>query len=187
MKEPEAVLDFQNRQQWRQWLESNHATNPGVWIAQYKIHSARGRLTYAESVEEALCFGWIDGQTRSLDAERFAQRYSPRRSDSVWSLSNIQRVEKLLAEGRMTEAGMISVRMAKESGAWQAAIDRELHLKLPDELMKALSSSPALLDAFNQLSLSRQKSLIYLVASAKREKTRQKRVQSILDDLASSD
>ena len=177
------ILELNSRQDWRGWLESNHALSTGVWLAQYKVNAANGRLTYAESVKEALCFGWIDGQTRSLDAERFAQRYSPRRPGSVWSLSNIRRVEKLLTEGRMTEAGLVCVRSAKENGAWQAAIDRELHLKLPAELEQALVSSPGSMEAFNQLKVSRQKELIYRVASAKRDETRQKRVQAILDEL----
>lgn len=98
-------------------------------------------------------------------------------------MSNIHRVEKLLAEDRMTEAGLACVRSAKENGAWQAAIDRELHLKLPAELEQALSSSPGSMDVFNQLKVSRQKELIYRVASAKRDETRQKRVQAILDEL----
>ena len=102
-------------------------------MAHYKKAAADQGLTYGDGVEEALCFGWIDSVTRSLDEEKFAQRYSPRKAGSVWSLSNIERVERLIASGQMTEAGMAPVREAQASGAWAMAQRREQVDRIPSD------------------------------------------------------
>src|SRR5512139_218597 len=102
MKGTDKYLTFASREAWRAWLEKHHASDQEAWLVHYKQKVAKRSPTYEEAVEEALCFGWIDGLLRSIDSERYALRYSPRQPQSVWSASNKQRVEKLIAEGRMT-------------------------------------------------------------------------------------
>src|SRR6185369_11579715 len=94
------------RKAWRSWLEKNHAKSPGVWLIYNKKSAGKKRLDYAEAVEEALCFGWIDSTSRPLDDERYMQRFTPRKSKSGWSGLNKKRIEKMMAEGLMTKAGL---------------------------------------------------------------------------------
>lgn len=107
-------MHFGHRNEWRAWLEENHATAQELWLVIYKKHTGKVGVTYEEAVEEALCFGWIDGVMKRLDAEKYALRFSPRKKGSVWSESNKRRVTKLIKQGRMTEAGLVKVKEAKE-------------------------------------------------------------------------
>ena len=116
---------FVNRHDWRTWLEANHATANEAWLVIYKKHTGKPGLSYEEAVEEALCFGWIDGVMKRLDEEKYALRFSPRKKGSVWSELNKRRVAKLIKQGRMTEAGLAKVKEAKANGQWRAAKLRE--------------------------------------------------------------
>ena len=98
-----------DRAAWRKWLEKNHAKEDGVWLIYYKKSSGKAAISYEESVEEALCFGWIDGTNKGIDEETYAGRFTPRRSKSPWSASNRERVARLIRDGRMTEAGMAAL------------------------------------------------------------------------------
>ncbi|MFP3944469.1 MAG: YdeI/OmpD-associated family protein [Alphaproteobacteria bacterium] len=105
---------------WRDWLEENYGRCDEIWLVFYKKHTGKAAISYEEAVEEALCFGWIDSVKRRLDDERYAFRFTPRKPSSKWSPSNIRRVEKLIAEGRMTPAGLEPVERAKAEGAWMS-------------------------------------------------------------------
>lgn len=106
---------------WRAWLEAHHRDRSSVWLLIHKKHVAEPSVSYEEAVEEALCWGWIDGQARRWDERSFAQRFSPRRPGSVWAASNVARVERLIAAGRMRPQGMALVEEAKRRGTWAAA------------------------------------------------------------------
>lgn len=168
------------REEWRKWLEENHHTAQEVWLRYYKKPSGKPRILYIDAVEEALCFGWIDGLLRRMDNERFTLRYSPRKSRSVWSIWNIQRVERLTKEGRMTEAGLAKVAEAKQNGEWQAAIDREVIDNLPSELVQELKKN-RVMSAFMKMPPSHRKQYLYWLNSAKRPETRGKRLQAIVE------
>lgn len=176
-------LELVNRDQWREWLEKNHATETEAWLIIFKKKYQDLGLTLDESVEEALCFGWIDGKLKSLDERRYALRYSPRTKFSTWSTSNILRVEKLLAQGKMTPAGKQKIDEAKENGEWEAAIRRELVDIIPKELETVLQKHPGAISAYQALPASRKKQYIYWLQKAKREETKQRRIQRIVDDL----
>ena len=148
MHPPDHPLHFQNRDEWRGWLQVNHAAQKEAWLVILKNSVAGLGVYYEEAVEEAVCFGWIDGVMKSASAEFYYLRFSPRRRGSVWSASNQLRVERLIALGMMTEAGMAKVREAQESGEWEAAIRREDTTSLPGDLRQALESSPAALANF---------------------------------------
>ena len=122
MKNPTDILEFLYQHQWRNWLVKNHHAEKEAWLLLYKNKYSDQGLTLAGAVEEALCFGWIDGKLKSLDERRYLLRFSPRRANSIWAASNIKRVESLIAEGKMTEAGYQKISEAKANGEWDSAI-----------------------------------------------------------------
>jgi uncharacterized protein YdeI (YjbR/CyaY-like superfamily) len=185
MTRPTAYFEFNNREGWRTWLEKNHAFETEAWLVLFKKKYADQGLTLNEAVEEALCFGWIDGKLRSLDEKRFMLRFSPRTRNSIWSMSNIQRVEKLMADGKMTDAGMLKITEAKQNGEWEAAIQREQVDIIPEALESALRKKEGGLSAYRALPVSRKKQYIYWLQSAKREETKQRRVQKIVAEVLS--
>jgi uncharacterized protein YdeI (YjbR/CyaY-like superfamily) len=168
-------LHFTSRDEWRAWLERNHATEKEAWLVHYKKHAGRPGVPYEDAVEEALCFGWIDGLLRSIDAEKYALRYSPRRKNSIWSEGNKARAERMIEQGRMTDAGLAAVNRAKQNGEWDRAAMREA-LVVPPDLKKALAAGGNAERGFRRLTPSRRKQLIWWVTSAGTKATREKRI-----------
>ncbi len=173
-------LYFANRGEWRAWLEANHATAKEVWLVIYKKHTGQLGLSYEEAVEEALCFGWIDGLLHRIDDEKYALRYSPRKKGSIWSEVNKRRVRKLIKQGRMTEAGLAKIRDAKANGEWRAARLRENVTNLPDDLAQALKTNRPAWHNFERLAPSHKKQFIYWITSAKTDVTRRKRIHETI-------
>jgi len=130
-----------DRKEWRSWLEKHHATSVGVWLIAYKHYTAQPSVAYSDAVEEALCFGWVDSKPNVLDEERFMRLFSPRKPKSPWSRLNKQRVEKLIQQGLMTEAGLKSIEAAKRDGSWNA-YDAIEDLLLPADLEALLTTNP---------------------------------------------
>jgi len=180
MKAPIQYLTFTNRADWRAWLEKHHALEPEAWLLHSKKKAAGQSISYEEAVEEALCFGWIDGLLRSLDAGRYVLRYSPRKPGSVWAENNKRRVEKLIREGRMTAAGLEKVAAARASGEWEAAAVREAVDVLPADLERELRKHRKAWAAFQKWPASRKKMRLYWLTSARKAETRRKRIQAIV-------
>lgn len=166
---------------WRDWLTEHHHDTDGVWLAGWKRASGRIPLDYGRIVEEALCFGWIDGVTNTLDDGRQAQVLTPRRRGSGWSPSNKERVERLMADGRMTEAGMRVIQAAKADGSWSMQDAAEALIE-PAELAAALDANPEARRHWDAFPRSPRRALIWWVMSAKRPATRQRRVTTIVDE-----
>lgn len=181
MKIPEQPLRFQSRGEWRAWLQENHSVQKEAWLLILKNNVTKPGVFYEQAVEEAVCFGWIDGVMRSFDAECYCLRFSPRKPGSIWSVSNQRRVEQLTMQGRMTEAGMAKVREAQENGEWEAAIRREDTSNLPEDLADALKKNEEAQVNFDKLSSSQKKQFLYWIASAKTAETRQKRIQETVE------
>lgn len=179
-KIPETLLAFANPAEWRAWLEAHHATEREAWLRHYRKQVGRPGLSYEQGVEEALCFGWIDGLLRKVDDESYALRYTPRQPGSVWAESNKRRVEKLTREGRMAPAGLAQVEAARASGEWEAATAREDVNTLPADLAEALDQHQARA-AFDAMPPSHRKQYLYWLESAKKPETRQKRIQAIVE------
>ncbi len=180
------ALRFKDRAQWRSWLEQHHTTAKAAVLV---IRRAKYRdlgLALDEAVEEALCFGWIDGTLRSLDERSYLLRFTPRRRDSVWSMRNIERVERLMRQGRVAAAGLRAVAAAKEGGAWEAAVRREEPDYIPDELMRVLRRTKGALSGFSALPRSRKKQLVHWLLTAKRETTQASRIAAIVDEALGS-
>lgn len=183
MDESIQYLEFTDRNQWRAWLEKYHAVEKEAWLIHYKKGFQESTLLLDEAVEEALCFGWIDGSLRRLDERRYALRYTPRRPNSIWSLSNIHRAERLIQQDRMTEAGLAKISEAKANGQWEAALRREQVDIIPPDLQKALRKRKGAIAAYRALPASRKKQYMYWLQSAKRPATRQSRIEKIVEEV----
>jgi uncharacterized protein YdeI (YjbR/CyaY-like superfamily) len=168
------------REEWRSWLEENHDKCKGIWLIYYKKDSGRPRVPYDDAVEEALCYGWIDSTVRRIDEEKYAQRFTPRKPDSGWSESNMRRMEQLIKEGRMTEAGLSKY---QNSDAHRSAI-RDLDYVTPPGFMEALEKDPKALAYFNKLPPSQTKLFFRWINGAKRDETKQKRIKESVELLA---
>ena len=164
-----------DREAWRDWLAEHHGTAHEIWLVMLKKHVARPSVTLSEAVEEALCFGWIDGQLRRIDGESHALRFTPRGRRSIWAQSNKDRVERLIREGKMTPAGLAAVEAAKASGEWEAASAREDDQAVPEDLGRALREADVE-EAFTSMPPSHRKQYLYWVNEAKRDETRQRRI-----------
>ena len=173
-------LHFGHRNEWRAWLEENHATAQELWLVIYKKHTGKVGVTYEEAVEEALCFGWIDGMMKRLDEEKYALRFSPRKKGSVWSELNKRRVAKLIKQGRMTTAGLAKVKEARANGQWRAAKLREDSTNIPADLRQALKANLQAWRNFDRLTPSHKRQYIYWTTSAKTDKTRQRRIMETI-------
>jgi uncharacterized protein YdeI (YjbR/CyaY-like superfamily) len=168
-----------NQQEWRNWLSENHKSKDGIWLIVYTKGSDTTNLTWSQSVDEALCFGWIDGTKRPLDKDRYQQYFTKRKPKSNWSRINKVKVEKLTKSGLMRKAGFQSIEIAKENGFW-TILDSVENLEIPADLEIAFEEFPGAKDFFIGMSKSMQKQMLYWVISAKRPETRKKRIYEIV-------
>ena len=175
------ALYFPTRREWRKWLEKNHAKETEAWVLRYKKDSGKSSVTYEEALEEALCYGWIDGRMRGVDSEKSAVRFSPRKAKSRWSKVNKDKAEKMIAEGKMTAAGMTKIEDARESGAWASAYVLKEAQEIPADLQKALQQNKEIWSNFQKFPPSRRNGYIYWLDDAKTPATRQKRIAEIID------
>lgn len=175
---------FKDRDAWRAWLAENHAAAKERWLIFFKKHTGRPGLTYVEALEEALCFGWIDGILKRIDDEKHTIRFSPRRKNSLWSEPNKKRVARLIQEGRMTEAGLAKIREAKANGQWEKAARRDDVTLVPPELTTALERDGAARRNFEKLAPSHRRRFLYWISAAKRDETRLRRVAETVRLLA---
>lgn len=174
------------RAAWRAWLAEHHRDRDGVWLVYDRASTGRRRLRWEDAVREALCFGWIDSKVKPIDDERYRQIFTPRKPRSVWSKINKQYVDELTEAGLMTDAGQRAIDIAKENGAW-ALLEPVDALIVPDDLESALRGSERARQAYDALSNSAKRDVLYSLYSAKREETRAKRVAKALAALEAPD
>lgn len=168
---------------WRAWLAVNADTARGVWVASWRTASGRERVAYADLVEDAICFGWIDSTVNTLDDDRGLQLMTPRKPKSGWTRLNRQRVASLEAQGRMTDAGRRAVEAAKTNGMW-TIYDVVEDLLEPDDLAAALDAVPAARTAWDGFPPSARKQMLWSVVSARKPETRASRVAKIVTEAA---
>ncbi len=164
------------REAWRAWLEANHERTQGVWLVSFKQATGRPRMTYDVSVEEALCFGWVDSKPRKLDEERTMLYFAPRRPGSGWSRPNKERVARLEAAGLMMPAGAAKVAAARRDGSW-TMLDAIEDLVVPDDLAAAFDRHPDAARQFDAFPRSAKRGILEWIAQAKTGATRAKRVE----------
>jgi uncharacterized protein YdeI (YjbR/CyaY-like superfamily) len=169
-----------SRKAWRAWLQKHHDSSSGVWLVYAKKHTGIPSLSYADAVEEALCFGWIDSLVHPVDDSLYKQIFTPRKPSSAWSPLNKKRVEKLIAAEQMTAAGMTMIELAKTNGQWEAHAQTEA-LTMPPELKKALNENANAKKNWPTYTVSQQKAFLRMLHDAKTSDTRAKRIARILD------
>ncbi|HEX6819952.1 MAG TPA: YdeI/OmpD-associated family protein [Ktedonobacterales bacterium] len=178
------TLAFADQSQWESWLDEHHTDSPGVWLKIAKKTTDAPSVSYAEALESALCYGWIDGQKAAHDDEYWLQKFTPRRARSVWSRVNRDKATALIAEGRMRAAGQRQVDQAKADGRWEAAYDSQRAIAVPLDLQSALDAEPAAQEFFSTLDSHNRYAILYRVQTAKRAETRAARIQKFVAMLA---
>jgi uncharacterized protein YdeI (YjbR/CyaY-like superfamily) len=173
-----------DRKAWRNWLQKNHQKSTGIWLIYYKVGKSKPRLPYNDIVEECLCFGWIDSLARKLDDERAMILITPRKPKSVWSDVNKERVERLIKNGLMTDAGLVKIETAKLNGSWDT-LNASNHAantnELPTDMVKAFKGKKAALENYKAFSPSVRRQFMFWIESAKTPETRAKRIaQTVL-------
>lgn len=172
---------------WRSWLGSHHDRHRGVWLVLHKKGGHTTTLTYADALDEALCFGWIDGQIARRDEESYRQRFTPRRPRSAWSARNVQHIGRLTQAGRMQPSGIAAVDAAKADGRWQAAYQGQADMQIPPDLAQALAADPAANAAFDELDATNRYSILYRLNTTKRPATRERKLAEYVGALARGD
>jgi uncharacterized protein YdeI (YjbR/CyaY-like superfamily) len=169
---------------WRTWLRAHHSTSQGVWLVLAKKGTTRPTtLSYDEALDEAICFGWIDGQLGRRDDATFRRRFTPRVARSPWSQRNVAIAERLSSSGRMHRSGEAEVRQAKADGRWSAAYAGQAGMEVPEDFADALRASPRARETFRTLTSANRYSILYRIGSAKKTETRAKRIEQFVEML----
>jgi uncharacterized protein YdeI (YjbR/CyaY-like superfamily) len=175
------ALNFENGEEWRNWLTQNHKKQDHIWLVLHKRCVITGGINLEEAVEEAICFGWIDGKLRKIDETRFALRVSPRKPKSVWSKINRERAEKLIESGRMTDAGRATIDSAKMSGSWDNSYTSKTKEALPTDLEEALMENDLAWANFQHFANSHRNIYIDWINSSKTSETRATRIRKVVE------
>jgi uncharacterized protein YdeI (YjbR/CyaY-like superfamily) len=171
--------------EWRKWLSAHHSDSLGVWLVLAKKGTANPTsVSYDEALDEAICFGWIDGQLARRDTATFRRRFTPRRARSPWSQRNVAIAERLIAAGRMHRSGEDEVRQAREDGRWEAAYAGQASIEVPEDLVTALNANSRAKATFEMLTSANRYSIVYRIGSAKKVETRARRVEQFVEMLA---
>lgn len=177
------IKTFKSGNEWRKWLVKNHSQTEGVWLKFFKKDSGKQTFTYAEALDEALCFGWIDGQAKGLDSESWIQRFTPRRAKSIWSKRNRDHIARLIKIGKMTKAGLSQVESAKKDGRWQNAYEGSKNLKIPADFLKELKKDKKAYDFFQTLNRANTYAIAWRLHTAAKPETRERRMNVLLEML----
>jgi uncharacterized protein YdeI (YjbR/CyaY-like superfamily) len=180
----DAQLSFESAPAWENWLAENHEACEGVWLRIAKKDAGVRTVSYAEAIEAALCFGWIDGQKAPLDATHWLQRFTPRRARSKWSRINRDKAEALMAGGRMRAAGLREVERARADGRWDSAYEGQRTITVPPDLTAALADNAEALAFFETLNSANRYAVLYRIGAAKRPQTRAQRIAKFVAMLA---
>jgi uncharacterized protein YdeI (YjbR/CyaY-like superfamily) len=175
---------FPSSQAFAQWLAEHHDRSDGVWLRHAKKGAPVPSVTYQEALEVALCFGWIDGQKRSLDATHYLQRWTPRRARSLWSKVNREKVLRYIEEGKMQPSGLAEIERAKRDGRWDAAYDSPSTASVPPELLAAFADHPGAAEFFATLNSQNRYAVVFRVQTAKKPETRLRKAQEYAAMLA---
>ncbi len=170
------IIEVRDQTAWRDWLEANHNSDDGVWLKFAKKGSPAVTVSYAEALEEALCYGWIDGQARRHDEHFYLQRFTPRRARSKWSQNNVEKVGRLIDEGRMRPAGLAAIEAAKADGRWEAAYPAQSQAQVSEDFQQALDANPEAAAFFATLTGSTRYAFLYRLHNVADPGAREKRI-----------
>jgi uncharacterized protein YdeI (YjbR/CyaY-like superfamily) len=178
------IISFRSASEFRNWLAANHRESDGIWLRIFKKGAEKRSVTYAEALDEALCFGWIDGQKRPHDESSWLQRFTPRRARSGWSKRNTEHAERLILAARMKAAGQAEIDAAKKDGRWAAAYDSPSKATIPEDFLAALRKNKKAQAFFETLNKANLFAIAYRLQTAKKPETRARRMETILAMLA---
>ncbi len=169
-------MTFASAHAWEAWLEKKHGLSPGIWLKIAKKGANEKSLTYQKALEIALCYGWIDGQKKAFDSKWWLQKFTPRRSGSIWSKINKQKAEQLIADKRMRPAGYRAIEAAKVTGRWNSAYESQSSISIPKDLRAELRRNAKADAFFKGLDSANRYSILFRIKNAKKSETRQKRL-----------
>ena len=178
------VLLLASQADWQQWLDTHHAEAPGVWLRLAKKAASYFTVTYAEALDVALCYGWIDGQLKRFDDQSYLLKFTPRGARSIWSKINVGHVERLIASGAMRPAGLAAVAKAKADGRWDRAYSSSSKSAVPDDLQQALNANARAREAFEGLKRDNRYAILFRVETAVKPETRARRIAELVAMLA---
>jgi uncharacterized protein YdeI (YjbR/CyaY-like superfamily) len=178
------IVAFSSAKQWKQWLAKNHARPNGIWLRLFKRTAAVPTVSYDEALDEAVCYGWIDGQLKGYDEESWLRKFTPRRPTSVWSKRNRAHAERLIKAGRMRAARFKEIEAAKQNGRWKSAYDPASTMVMPDDFLRGLAKNKRAKAFFNALNRANVYAIAWRLQTAKTPETRQRRLTTILAMLA---
>jgi uncharacterized protein YdeI (YjbR/CyaY-like superfamily) len=170
-----------NRKEWRTWLQKNHESKKDIWLIYYKKHTGQASVSYTDAVEEAICFGWIDGQIKKIDDDKYMQRFTPRKTNSLWSDINVERAKKMIEQGIMTDSGL---NVFEEGTKTKKRVPSSKNFSVPSYLKTALAKNKKAWNNFQSFAPSAQLAYVYWVTSAKTEETREKRIKKTIEQLS---
>jgi len=177
------ILFFDSPQSWRTWLQENHQQENGIWLKLAKKSSNKTSVSYAQALEEALCYGWIDGQKQAYNNEYWLQKFSPRGSKSIWSKINVTKVEMLVKSGKIHPSGIAAIDAAKQDGRWEAAYDSPTTTKVPEDFQFALDNNPNAKYFFETLNRANVYAFCWRIQTAKKLETRKARIEKFISML----
>jgi len=177
------IVLFEAQEAWAVWLEENHASSSGLWLRLAKKAAELQSVSYAEALEVALCYGWIDGQKKSYDESSWLQKFTPRRARSIWSKINREKAEALIASGRMKAAGREAVESAKQDGRWEAAYDSPSNATVPDDFQAELDKNAEAKAFFATLNSTNRYAILIRIQTAKKAETRARRIEQFISML----
>ncbi|MBX4204675.1 MAG: YdeI/OmpD-associated family protein [Candidatus Doudnabacteria bacterium] len=183
-KDGNPILAFKTSQEFRKWLRINHAKSQGIWIRFYKKASGVKMMNYLEALDEVLCFGWIDSLVNRFDEKSYIQKFTPRKSKSMWSQINRDKVTKLILEKKMMPAGLAVIAAAKEDGRWDNAYASPKSAVAPEDFLTALKKNKKAKAFFQNLSKANSYAIIWRITTAKKIETRKKRINDLIEMLA---
>lgn len=178
------MLTFKNSEEFEVWLSEHHRKANGLWLQIFKKAANKKGITRKEALDEALCFGWIDGQAKKLDEESYLQKFTPRRPGSLWSKRNTEHIARLTNLGKMKPAGMKEVEEAKADGRWEKAYDPPSEMTVPEDFLSELSNYPKAKDFFESLNKTNKYAITWRLQTAKKQETRERRMEEILKMLS---
>jgi uncharacterized protein YdeI (YjbR/CyaY-like superfamily) len=179
----EPTLSFKNKAAWAAWLAKNHGASSGVWLRLARKSSGASSVTYAEAIDVALCYGWIDGQKKSESKQHWLQRFVPRKGRSIWSKINREKALSLIARGEMKPAGLKEIERAKGDGRWNDAYDSARSATVPSDLQAALDANAKAKAFFATLNARNRYAVLFRIQTAKKAETRARRVQTFVQML----
>lgn len=179
-----AIMSFDTQQDWEAWLKENHADTKGVWLKISKKGASSPSVSYAEALDGALCYGWIDGQKAPFDDKYWLQKFTQRGARSIWSKVNCDKATALIAEGRMQPAGLRQVELARSDGRWDSAYESQSKITVPGDFQRELDKNQKAKDFFNTLNSANRYAFLFRIHTAKKPETRSARIQKFIEMLS---